>query len=135
MSTAYESLREIEHSREHSTRHYEPSAFGPQVGKTFPQRPYVRTRVNRCVEGPFARSGPVDDIRRQFRNCVSVEFAVGASDRKTRSSDTRSAELGSVCVKLTQQLQVTVTFDGIIMRRNKYFGMKASPSSHSRSNN
>lgn len=51
------------------------------------QRLFARI-VKRRMEGPFrAESGPVDDIRGQFRNCVSVEFAVGANDRKTRSAD------------------------------------------------
>lgn len=58
------------------------------VWKNFARSGLFARIVKRRIEGPSrAESGPVDDIRGQFRNCVSVEFAVDANDRKTRSAD------------------------------------------------
>lgn len=82
-----------------NSRHYIWTA----VRKTIAFRSYIQFK--RLVKDPLrGENGPVDDVRGQFRNCISVEFAVGANDRKTRSGDG--------CVKLTQQLRVTVTFGG-----------------------
>lgn len=64
------------------------SCLGPHLEKLCTQWLFAHI-VKWCVGGPSRpESGPVDDIRGQFRNCVSVEFAVGANDRKTRSADT-----------------------------------------------
>lgn len=126
MSATRELLRKIEPGRELDSSLYArtigSSHFGPQLEKLFRQR---NACVKRRVEGPFARSGPVDDIRGQFRNCVSVEFAVGANDRKTRSADTRTWAAGALSWRNNCGLRSRST--GIIMRRDKYFGARALP--------
>jgi len=69
-------------------------------GKTWPHsRRTVKRRARGAEERqmrPSPRAETVDDVRGQFGNCASVGFAVGASDRKTRSRDTRARALRCV---------------------------------------